>query len=90
MTPYNSDGFVTPLFERQNSMQTQIGGDHYTKLAIQPMTYSMENKLDACQHTAIKYITRFRDKGGRQDLLKAIQTIEMLIKFEYGEAGKSD
>jgi hypothetical protein len=64
--------------------------EHYKKMAIEPMTYSMKNGLDACQHTAIKYISRFRDKGGRQDLLKAIQTIEMLIKFEYGEVGKSD
>lgn len=42
----------------------QIGGDHYAKLKIQPMEYSMANGLDACQHTVIKYITRFRDKGG--------------------------
>lgn len=67
------------------ALAKQEGGSHYTKLAIQPMQYSMENKLDACQHTAIKYITRFRDKGGKEDLLKAIHTIEMLIDFEYGE-----
>ena len=46
-----------------SALDTQIGGRHYAKLAIQPMEYSMANKLDACQHTAIKYVTRFRDNA---------------------------
>ena len=61
---------------------TQIGGNHYTKLAIQPMRYSMENGLDALQHTIIKYVTRFRDKAGIEDLEKAKHCIDMLIEFE--------
>jgi hypothetical protein len=65
---------------------SQIGGDHYSKLKIQPMEYSMANKLDACQHTAIKYITRFRDKGTPMaDLDKAIHCIQMLKEFEQNE-----
>jgi len=65
-----------------SALDTQIGGGHYKTLAIQPMEYSMANKLDACQHTIIKYVTRFRDKGGIQDLEKALHTLEMLIEFE--------
>lgn len=67
---------------KQSALDVQVGGDHYKKLAIQPMEYSMANKLDACQHTAIKYITRFRDKGGVADLEKAKHVIDMLIEFE--------
>ena len=62
----------------------QIGGSHYTKLAIQPLEYAMANKLDACQHNVIKYVTRFRDKNGKDDLLKAIDMLEKLIELEYG------
>lgn len=65
-----------------SALDTQIGGDHYMSMPIQPMEYSMANKLDACQHTAIKYITRFREKGGIQDLEKAKHVIDMLIEFE--------
>ena len=65
---------------------TQVGGDHYTKLAIQPMEYSMRNKLDACQHTIVKYVTRFRDKGGVEDLRKARHVIDMLIEMEMRNA----
>lgn len=61
---------------------TQIGGNHYTKLKIQPMQYSMANGLDALQHTVIKYVTRFRDKAGIVDLQKARQTLDLLIAYE--------
>lgn len=65
-----------------SALDTQIGGGHYKGMKIQPMEYSMANGLDACQHTAIKYISRFRDKGGIQDLEKAKHCIDMLIEFE--------
>ena len=66
----------------------QVGGDHYKHLKIQPMRYSMANNLNACQHTAIKYITRYKDKGDAiENLEKAIHTIELLIQFEKEEHG---
>jgi hypothetical protein len=62
-----------------------VDGDHYQKLAIQPMQYSLLNGLDAAQHTVIKYVTRFRDKGGISDLEKAKHCIDMLIEFELSK-----
>ena len=70
-------------------LDVQVGGDHYKSMAIQPMEYSMANKLDACQHTIIKYVTRFRDKGGIQDLEKAKHCIDLLIHFERQAAALS-
>lgn len=67
---------------QSSALDRQEGGDHYSKLSIQPMEYSMANGLDACQHSIIKYVTRFRDKGGVADLRKALHVIEMLIEFE--------
>ena len=66
-----------------NAKETQVGGEHYIRLKIQPMEYSMANGLDACQHTIIKYVTRFRDKGGLDDLEKAKHAIDLLIQHEY-------
>ena len=71
-----------PIQQEVKATDTQIGGDHHTKLAIQPMRYSMENRLDALQHTVIKYVTRFRDKNGIEDLEKAKHCIDMLIEYE--------
>lgn len=66
----------------ESALDVQIDGDHYKTLAIQPMEFSMLNNLDACQHTIIKYVTRFRLKGGITDLEKAKHCIDMLIEFE--------
>ena len=76
------DGPMASEQVRKSPLSIQIGGDHYTKLAIQPMQYSMENGLDALQHTVIKYVTRFRDKNGIEDLEKAKHCIDMLIEYE--------
>lgn len=66
-----------------NPWNSQVGGDHYKKYAIQPMEYSMKNNLDPLQHTAIKYLTRFRDKGTPiEDLRKARHCIDLLIAYE--------
>ena len=65
-----------------SALHTQVGGSHYKDMAIQPMEFSMANKLDPCQHTIIKYVTRFRDKDGVKDLEKAKHVIDMLIEFE--------
>jgi len=53
------------------------------------MQYSMANELNALQHTAIKYVTRYLDKGTPlQDLAKAKHCIDMLIEFEVeGKCG---
>lgn len=67
-----------------SAFDTQIGGDHYSKMKIQPFQYSMENGLDPMQHTIIKYVTRFRDKNGLADLQKARHVIDLLIEFEGG------
>lgn len=68
--------------ERKNSLNTQVGGNHYTSMKIQPMEYSLANNLNACQHTAIKYISRYQQKNGVEDLEKAIHTLQLLIDWE--------
>ena len=64
---------------------TQIGGDHYQKHAIQPIHFILANKIPFCEGNAIKYLVRWRDKGGIDDLLKARHYIDLLIEEEtYG------
>ena len=46
----------------------QIGGDHYAKNAIQPWDYIVANELGYLEGNIVKYITRWRDKGGLQDI----------------------
>jgi hypothetical protein len=65
-----------------SASERQIDGNHYSKLKIQPMEYALQNDLNYGQSNAIKYITRYKDKNGIEDLKKAIHCIELLIEFE--------
>lgn len=65
-----------------SAWDVQVGGRHYKDYAIQPTEYAMRNKLDTCQANVVKYVTRFRDKGGLSDLEKAIHYIRLLAEFE--------
>lgn len=70
-----------------DAMKQQVGGSHYTKLKIQPMEYSMANSLGAAEHTVIKYVTRWKDKGGLEDLKKARHTLDLLIEYTESQDG---
>ena len=61
----------------------QIGGNHYKKYRMQPSQFVTENKLLYPEGCVIKYIVRHQDKGGKQDLEKAIHFIEMIIERDY-------
>ena len=65
-----------------SKLKKQVGGDHYSKLAIQPVTYINANGLSYLQGNVIKYVTRYKDKNGLQDLEKAKHYIDMLIEME--------
>ena len=69
----------------EKALDTQIGGNHYKNLKIQPIEYIMANNLNYCQGNAIKYLTRYKDKNGLEDLKKARHYIDILIQLEYNE-----
>ncbi len=71
--------------EREPAKQKQVGGDHYSKLAIEPGDYAEANNLSFYQGTAIKYITRYKDKGGIEDLKKAKHCIDKLIEVGWNK-----
>ena len=67
-----------------SALNSQVGGSHYKQYKIQPIEYAMANDLNYCQANAIKYVTRYRDKNGKQDLEKAIHNLQILMELEYG------
>ena len=73
-----------PKDDVRSALHFQVGGTHYSKLAIQPMEYSIKNNLDALQHTMIKYATRHKDKNGVEDLKKIIHTAKLAALMQYG------
>lgn len=59
----------------------QVGGDHY-KQAIQPWDYVAANNLGYFEGNIVKYVTRWRKKGGIEDLKKARHYLDKLIELE--------
>lgn len=68
--------------ERRSALDRQVGGDHYKGLAIQPLEYCHANGLGKLEGDVIAYVTRWRSKGGLEDLRKAVHELEVLIELE--------
>ena len=71
--------------ERNIALEQQVGGNHYNSMKIQPIEYTMANEMNPLQHTVIKYVSRYKNKNGIEDLKKAIHSLELLIQFEEGK-----
>lgn len=57
-----------------------IDPTHYNQFNIQPITFIMANNLSFSQGNAIKYICRYQNKNGIEDLKKAKQYIDFMIE----------
>jgi hypothetical protein len=62
-----------------NANDTQTGGTHY-QVAIQPWDYIIANDLGYLEGNVIKYVTRYKNKGGIEDLKKAQHYLTKLIE----------
>ncbi len=69
-------------YEYDNATDKQVGGSHYKDCAIQPIDYIVKNNLDFLEGNVVKYITRWKEKGGIEDLKKAKHYLELKIDFE--------
>ena len=54
---------------------TQVGGTHYQGYEYQPIELIEDLKLNFTEGCILKYAIRFRDKGGKEDLLKALDYV---------------
>jgi hypothetical protein len=55
---------------------------HYNQGGIEPIDYIVANKLSYCEGNVVKYISRWKFKGGVEDLKKAKQYIDFIIDKE--------
>tara|TARA_R110000796_G_scaffold117383_2_gene230213 strand:- start:15 stop:440 length:426 start_codon:yes stop_codon:yes gene_type:complete len=78
----NGEENMSP-FESRQIENMLINKEHY-KGGIEPTEYIKSNNLDFFEGNVVKYITRWRKKDGINDLRKAKDYIEMLIKQEIG------
>ncbi len=60
----------------------QVGGGHYQKQKIQHWDYVAANDLDYFQGQVTKYVSRWKNKNGIQDLEKARHFLDKYIELE--------
>lgn len=74
------------LIKKESTIDsTQVGGDHYTSLPIQPWEYLQSNLgpegFEAyLAGNVIKYLSRYKRKNGVEDLKKAQHYLAKLIE----------
>ena len=68
-------------FKQPKANDKQYGGSHYKKYGnLQPWDVITEWNLGYLDGTALKYIARWKDKNGIEDLRKAIHFLEKTIE----------
>lgn len=73
-----------------SALDTQVAGDHYRLLKIQPIEFIHANGIPFAEGNVIKYVARWRDKGGIADLEKAKHYLELLIELETKARGLAE
>lgn len=83
VTDYNAGDETTQTY-CVDTDAIQVGGDHYKSLDVQPWEAMSAWMSDEAFHgflhgNVIKYVARFRSKGGAEDLRKARHYLDKLI-----------
>ena len=61
-------------------VDSQVEPKHYTDMAISPHEYNKANDMSWNEAQVIKYVSRWKNKNGKVDLLKAKWYLDDLIK----------
>jgi hypothetical protein len=67
------------IFDKAFPQDRQVGGKHYKTFRIQPYEFISKNNLSFFQGNVVKYVCRYKDKNGIQDLEKIIHYCELEI-----------
>ena len=68
------------IFKNVFPQEKQIGGSHYKSFNIQPYEFISKNNLSFFQGNVVKYVCRYQNKNGIEDLEKIIHYCELEIK----------
>lgn len=69
-----------------SALDVQVGGGHYKSMAMQPVEFAVKAKLSFIQGCIVKYVSRYKNKNGKQDIEKAIHFARLAIELnEQGD-----
>jgi hypothetical protein len=76
--------FTTIAPPTPSALETQVGGDHYKDLKIQPAEFLRQLNVPHLEGEAIYRILRHKQKGKAEDIDKAIHTLQIIRELDYG------
>lgn len=65
------------------ALNKQEGGNHYKDMKIQPVEFITANKIPYLPANVIKYVSRYTNKNGAEDIKKAIHYCQLILELEY-------
>lgn len=81
MNRYPYDEAQKHMQQSLNANAIQHGGSHYKEKAIQPWDYIASNNLGYFEGNIVKYVSRWKEKNGVEDLKKAMHYLQKLIEL---------
>lgn len=64
------------------AIESQVGGSHYKDMAFQPIELIAALRCSFIQGCIIKYISRYKNKNGAQDIKKCIHYAQLAIELD--------
>ena len=83
----NRGHYVFALIQKKGifmkALDKQIGGNHYQKYAVSPIIWAVNCHINALEFSVLKYLLRYQDKNGIEDLNKAQHCCDMLSEQSF-------
>ena len=64
------------------AIESQVGGNHYKDMAFQPIELIAALRCSFIQGCIIKYVSRYKNKNGAQDIKKCIHYAQLAIELD--------
>lgn len=66
-----------------SALEKQVSGSHYKDFPIQPVEFIHKNNIPYLEGNVIKYTCRHKSKNGKEDILKAIHYLQLILELQY-------
>lgn len=66
-----------------SALEKQVSGSHYKDFSIQPVEFIHKNNIPYLEGNVIKYTCRHKSKNCKEDILKAIHYLQLILELQY-------
>lgn len=67
-----------------------MSSKHYKHMKLDVAEFCEINSINFLEGNVIKYVCRHEQKNGKDDILKAMHYLELILKYKYDDIGEND